>query len=264
MIVRIRIRPARARRAALYIPWIPCLALPFSRPAFASRKQVRVFPQGWDSRVGAIRARFHRGALDELLRLSKLDIRLEHSVIAFTYEGQPGLSSDDRDLLWRAFGVPVFEQRLGANNELLAMECEAHAGLHVVSGFSGVSARVAKSAPAATVLPVSRAALESRNWSNCWPRAAPARAIAILGLKPYSSTLPQCERGGTGRRTRLRIWRPKGHGSSTLPVRTNFQPWRPDRAIMESCTLPERSRSRRNSTRPSTISSQRSAPMSSI
>ena len=30
------------------------------------------------------------------------------------------------------------------------------------------------------------------------------------------------ERGGTGRRTRLRIWRPKGHGSSTLPVRTTL------------------------------------------
>src|SRR5215470_12962875 len=28
------------------------------------------------------------------------------------------------------------------------------------------------------------------------------------------------ERGGIGRRTRLRIWLPKGNGSSTLPVRT--------------------------------------------
>src|SRR4029077_18292526 len=33
--------------------------------------------------------------------------------------------------------------------------------------------------------------------------------------------LAQCERGGIGRRTRLRIWLPKGNGSSTLPVRTN-------------------------------------------
>src|SRR5258708_38986982 len=39
--------------------------------------------------------------------------------------------------------------------------------------------------------------------------------LAMLRANP-----PACERGGIGRRTRLRIWLPKGNGSSTLPVRT--------------------------------------------
>ena len=34
-----------------------------------------------------------------------------------------------------------------------------------------------------------------------------------------------CERGGTGRRTRLRIWRAKAHGGSTPPVRTTLAKW---------------------------------------
>ena len=40
----------------------------------------------------------------------------------------------DRKLFWGAFGVPVFEQYLGLRNELLAAECDAHCGLHVVWG----------------------------------------------------------------------------------------------------------------------------------
>ena len=38
-----------------------------------------------------------------------------------------------RDLLWNTFGVPVFEQYLGPNLELLAFECEAHDGLHLAN-----------------------------------------------------------------------------------------------------------------------------------
>lgn len=36
----------------------------------------------------------------------------------------------ERDMLWRCFGVPVFEQWLGLDGELLAWECEAHSDLH--------------------------------------------------------------------------------------------------------------------------------------
>ena len=36
----------------------------------------------------------------------------------------------ERDMLWRCFGVPVFEQWLGLDGELLAWECEAHSELH--------------------------------------------------------------------------------------------------------------------------------------
>jgi hypothetical protein len=44
------------------------------------------------------------------------------------------MTDDDRDLLWRAFGLPVFEQLLGADGRVAARECEVHDGLHSEDG----------------------------------------------------------------------------------------------------------------------------------
>src|SRR4051794_38202874 len=41
------------------------------------------------------------------------------------------ISDDDRDYIWRTFGMPVFEYLLDARGKILARECEAHDGLHV-------------------------------------------------------------------------------------------------------------------------------------
>jgi hypothetical protein len=60
---------------------------------------------------------------------------VEHSIVVFTYPGERGLSARERESFWNAFEVPVFEQYLGPNSELLATECDAHAGLHVVDGY---------------------------------------------------------------------------------------------------------------------------------
>jgi hypothetical protein len=60
---------------------------------------------------------------------------VEHSIVVFTYPGERGLSARERESFWKAFEVPVFEQYLGLNSELLATECDAHAGLHIVSGY---------------------------------------------------------------------------------------------------------------------------------
>jgi len=101
---------------------------------FQETKLVRVFPQGWNEHA----ARFHptciAGPMEELLRAARAGIELEHAIVAFTYEGASVLSRSDRESLWDAFGVPVFEQYLGSNNQLFAAECDAHCGLHVVSG----------------------------------------------------------------------------------------------------------------------------------
>jgi hypothetical protein len=43
------------------------------------------------------------------------------------------LTDPDRDWLWSAFRVPIFEQIIGESGELLATECEAHNGMHVQS-----------------------------------------------------------------------------------------------------------------------------------
>jgi len=104
-------------------------------PGFQESKLVRVFPAGWTEEA----ARFHpssiAGPMEQLRSLAKNGFALGHAVVAFTYQGHAGLSDDDRDLFWDSFGVPVFEQHLGPGNELLAMECEAHAGLHVMGDF---------------------------------------------------------------------------------------------------------------------------------
>ena len=43
------------------------------------------------------------------------------------------MTDADRESLWWAFRVPVFEQVIGKSGKLLAAECEAHDGLHVAS-----------------------------------------------------------------------------------------------------------------------------------
>ncbi len=58
--------------------------------------------------------------------------RLGHSVIAFSTPQSSFLSAEARDLFWRVFQAPVFGQLLGLAGELLAWECEAHDGYHVV------------------------------------------------------------------------------------------------------------------------------------
>lgn len=57
---------------------------------------------------------------------------LEFGVLAFTGPGRPRLTEADRELFWRAFQLPVFEQHRGPHGELLAAECEAHHGLHLI------------------------------------------------------------------------------------------------------------------------------------
>jgi hypothetical protein len=54
-----------------------------------------------------------------------------YPAVAFTGVRHGALSQADRELFWRSYRVPVFEQYLGPQNELVAEECEAHDGLHV-------------------------------------------------------------------------------------------------------------------------------------
>jgi hypothetical protein len=57
--------------------------------------------------------------------------KLTHAVIALARPEEMLLTAADREQLWRAFRVPIFEQIIGARGERLAAECEAHDGLHV-------------------------------------------------------------------------------------------------------------------------------------
>jgi len=132
MIVKIR---RRISGASFIHPMYPTPRTAILAPGFQETKLVRVFPSGWTNWA----ARFQPSSLaappEQLRRLTRHGIELSHAVVVFTYRDQAGLSDDDRDLFWDSFGVPVFEQHLGPGNELLAMECEAHAGLHVATDF---------------------------------------------------------------------------------------------------------------------------------
>ena len=56
---------------------------------------------------------------------------LRNAVIVFTGILEGPLTPEDGDQFWHRYQVPVFEQFLGLDGELLAWECEIHHGLHV-------------------------------------------------------------------------------------------------------------------------------------
>ena len=139
MHLTIRIRHPRAGARFIH-PLDPEPRTAILVDGFEESKRVRVFPHGWN--VDA--ARFHptslAGPVEQLRIAARAGFELEHALVAFTYEGSSGLSHPDREWLWDAFGVPVFEQYLSAENQLLAMECDAHSGLHVISGCTDLDA----------------------------------------------------------------------------------------------------------------------------
>jgi len=57
---------------------------------------------------------------------------LKHFVVSFTGGHQGEMRDEDREQFWRVFQVPVFEQRVGFDGRVVAYECEAHDGLHVM------------------------------------------------------------------------------------------------------------------------------------
>ncbi len=54
----------------------------------------------------------------------------EFPIVVFSRLGDPLLREEERDFVWKTFGVPVFEYLLDENGQILARECEAHEGLH--------------------------------------------------------------------------------------------------------------------------------------
>jgi hypothetical protein len=106
-------------------------------PGFRETRLVRIFPHGWTQRARRFDPGSIAGPLEQIRGLAREGWPLEQSVVVFTYAPAPGISQSDRESFWRAFGVPVFEQYLGPRNRLLATECDAHSGLHVVTGCEG-------------------------------------------------------------------------------------------------------------------------------
>ena len=107
-------------------------------PHFLPGLHSRVFSNPWDPALARYEPEMIAGPIDTLRCFAEAVRRgatwippLRHSVIAFTGILEGPLRADDRELLWQAFGVPVYEQFFGFGGDLLAAECDAHAGLHL-------------------------------------------------------------------------------------------------------------------------------------
>ena len=59
------------------------------------------------------------------------------AIVVLTYAEDSPLADDYRDLLWRAWGVPIFEQLRRKDGTIIARECEVHDGLHIVGNTLG-------------------------------------------------------------------------------------------------------------------------------
>lgn len=59
---------------------------------------------------------------------------LSFAVVVLTDVSGTPLDQRQRDLLWRAFRVPVFEQLRDWDGAVIARECETHSGLHLIDG----------------------------------------------------------------------------------------------------------------------------------
>ena len=116
-------------------PRTAVLAACFRRPSLRPNYPIRIFPEGWCQEASAFAPAAIAATREKLFEIATAEQRpvLSHAVIALVKPGDPILSMAEREHLWRAFRVPVFEQIIGPNGLLLAAECEAHNGLHIES-----------------------------------------------------------------------------------------------------------------------------------
>ena len=145
-----------AAAAAFVHPLDPPPRTAVLAPRFRSTRTSRVFPNGWDNKVAKFAPAAIAGAFDQLLAAADAGLQLTHAVVCLTWDTKNLLSDDQRDFLWEAFGVPVFEQILGPGNTLLANECDAHAGLHITPAYKAPMTGIARCDCGRTTAPAIR------------------------------------------------------------------------------------------------------------
>jgi hypothetical protein len=73
--------------------------------------------------------------LADLKRAGRLTLpSVRHSLVMQFELGEAWIEEEEREELWQAFQVPVFEQLCNRHGHLLAHECEARDGLHIGDG----------------------------------------------------------------------------------------------------------------------------------
>jgi hypothetical protein len=130
---------AVSRLPGLFWPVPPPARTAVLMTGFQEERGVRIF----DPKDKVRLRRFHpdalAGPISALRSLAEhpdaravLSPSVSHSVLVLLGLRQAGVSEEARDLLWRAFGVPLFAQLLSPGRNLMAWECEAREGFHVV------------------------------------------------------------------------------------------------------------------------------------
>jgi hypothetical protein len=99
---------------------------------FRSSGNIRVFENGWNDEAASFAPSAIAATAAQLIALPRVP-GVKNALLVLVRPGDSGLSETDREDLWRAYRVPVFEQRIDESCALLAAECEAHDGLHVAS-----------------------------------------------------------------------------------------------------------------------------------
>jgi hypothetical protein len=97
---------------------------------------VRVFGvnAGWDAAAAAFAPAAIAATWPQLEAMIQEKIpSLTHALIVLAQPGDELLTKAQRERLWKAFRVPVFQQIVNRSGELLAAECEAHDCLHMES-----------------------------------------------------------------------------------------------------------------------------------
>lgn len=96
------------------------------------------FPEGRWRELLAFGPQALVGATPVMLRAAAMMFRgelplttLDCAVFVITQVGAPVLAEADREILWRAFLLPVFELCVDNKGKLIAAECEAHDGWHL-------------------------------------------------------------------------------------------------------------------------------------
>lgn len=154
---------------------IPTLLRELRQRVFANQAQTFCFPLPIPARIALLETGFRPGpnmcecAVDDLpwLRIWKPEAvvaplglalslasrkqlglfdlpSLNTAIVVLTSLDDSPLAHRHRDSLWRAFGVPVFEQLRGSDGAVIARECEVHDGLHMIASIPSLKGDVVK------------------------------------------------------------------------------------------------------------------------
>jgi hypothetical protein len=140
--------PAEFRNSAAPPPALAHLRYPANRRIrtavvglrIAESDTARMFHPGWTEQIRQFEPEAIAAPVGVLKRLAASASykgrssfpTLTRAVIVFTGIEHGTLSPSDRNMLWQAFEVPIFEQYLAPDGSVVAWECEAHEGLHTV------------------------------------------------------------------------------------------------------------------------------------